>query len=229
MSEQENAVSTSEAASEGIRARRAFMPKHFIPNADWINKNVVAHGKGTKVTLGRLYGIASKCDVKHNTLPDGSASSSVVLFGAFEAEDYLTGELSSMTSAYLPAAYSERVEAVFASGMRTVENKDGGPPQQYQTINAVEIDCDIGLEATGKTIPYEWVVTAFREGEELAVLKRLRNSRDRPTTAPTIGATVKAPALAAPDPVNEGDAVTDGDPNRSDPQPEPAKASKAVK
>jgi hypothetical protein len=44
----------------------------------------------------------------------------------------------------------------------------------------VEIDCDIGVEATGKVIPYEWVVVAFREGEEMAVLKKMRASRQRP-------------------------------------------------
>jgi len=167
-------------ASEGVRARRAFMLKQFIPNPDWINVNIVAKGKGTQVTVGRVYGTCLGYEDKVNTLPDGSPSQSVALKGIFQAESYLTGELSEFTVAYLPAAYSEKVKAVFVSD---------------QSIKLVELDCDIGLEATGKTIPYEWVVTAYIEGQEMARLKALRNRRARPATAPALAAPAAAPQL----------------------------------
>jgi len=156
-----------EPTSAGIRARRAFMLKQFLPNPDWINKNVVANGKGTRAVIGRIYGYATGTEDKTNTLPDGSVSNSIFVKGVFQSESLLTGELGEATGVFFPMAYAEKIKAVFAMG-------DAG------TIKTVEVDCDIGLEATGKTIPYEWVVIAFREGKEMDALKRLRGSRTRP-------------------------------------------------
>jgi hypothetical protein len=36
---------------------------------------------------------------------------------------------------------------------------------------------DIGVEATGKTIPYEWTVTAYLEGKAENAIKALRDRR----------------------------------------------------
>lgn len=186
----DNNTETTVAASEGnteaqgVRARRAFMLKQFVPSPDWINTNIVAHGKGTKAILGRVFGVCTGYSMKNNVLPDGTPSSSIVLQGMFQAESYMTGELSEATTVYLPAAYAEKVKTAF----------DADP-----NIKVVELDCDIGLEATGKTIPYEWVVVAFREGEEMAVLKRLRGSRGRPADAVALAAPAKAAALPAPE------------------------------
>lgn len=167
------------AETEGKRARKAFMMKQFLPNKDWINVNVVAKGEGTKVIIGRVYGACFGWEEKTHTFPDGKTSTSVALKGAFEAESYMTGELDSATQVYLPAAYAERVKAVF---------------QSVPDLKVVEIDCDIGLAATGKAIPYEWVVVAYREGEEMAVLTRIKGSRQRPANAVALAAP-KAAAL----------------------------------
>lgn len=156
---------TEAPAPGGVRVRRAFMLKQFLPNPDWINVNIVAKGKGTRAVVGRVFGIATGVERKVNTLPDGTPSESIVLKGTFQADGYVTGETGESSNVYLPMAYAEQVATIFAQG----------------EVNTVEIDCDIGIEATGKTIPYEWVVIAFREGEQMDVLKRLRNSRGRPT------------------------------------------------
>lgn len=168
------------SSGEGIRARKAFMLKQMIPNPDWINTNIVAKGKGTRVTVGRIFGVAMGYEDKVNTLPNGELSESIVLKGVFQSESYLTGELSEASNVYFPMAYAEKVKALFLA------NPD---------IKIIEVDTDIGLEATGKTIPYEWVISAFIEGEEMAVLKRLRTSRQRPATAPVL--TGSAPAAIA--------------------------------
>lgn len=152
----------------GKRARRAIMLKQFIPHADWINRNVVAKGKGTHVLVGRIVGTASGAVRKTNTLPDGKQIASVVINGVFETESYLTGEIAEATSVYLPLAYAEKIATLFESD---------------PTIKIVEVDIDVGLEATGKTIPYEWTVTAFREGAEMDVLKRIKAQRGRPKLA----------------------------------------------
>lgn len=154
---------TGSVETEGVRARRAIMLKQFLPDPDWINKNVVAGGKGTRATIGRIYGIATGFERKNNTLPDGSISESIFVKGMFQSEGFLTGELGEASGVYFPMAYAEKIAACFGMGVKTVE-----------------VDCDIGLEATGKTIPYEWVVIAFREGQEMDVLRSIRGTRARP-------------------------------------------------
>lgn len=163
--EAEVTTDTGSVATDGVRARRAMMLKQFVPNPDWINVNIVAGGKGTRATLARIFGIATGHEEKMNTLPDGSVSKSIFVKGMFQSESYITGELSEASGVYFPMAYAEKIAAVF----------DG------LGVKTVEVDCDIGVEATGKTIPYEWVVTAFREGQEMDVLKRIRGTRARPT------------------------------------------------
>lgn len=159
----ESAAETSEP--HGVRARRALMLKQLLPDHDWINKNIVAHGKGTRGLVGRIYGMATSASRKTNTLPDGSLAESISVSGVFSAESYLTGEISEASNVYFPMAYAEKLEALFIS---------------QPDIKVIEVDTDIGLEATGKTIPYEWIIIAYREGEEMAALKRLKNSRKRP-------------------------------------------------
>lgn len=236
-----DAADAAPAPQEGIRARRAFMLKQFIPSATFITENVVAKGAGTQVVLGRVYGSATGTQRKTNQLPDGSFSESVVINGIFQAESYIDGVVSEATSVYLPMAYAEKVEAVFKSSMSVALDTNGKPimeapkprmtavldgeghavldkagkvtmapvivdgkPQfeapvakMVSTLTAVELDCDIGLEATGKMIPYEWVVIAYREGEAMDVLKRLRNSRKRPTNAYALPAPEVQAALPA--------------------------------
>lgn len=180
----EAAVETNETAATentGVVVRRAFMLKQFLPNQDWINTTIVAGGKGTKATVGRIYGIATRTERKTNTLPDGSVSESIFVGGSFQSESYLDGVASQSSGVFFPMAYAEKIEAVFASG----------------DIKTVEVDCDIGLEATGKTIPFAWVVTAFREGEEMDVLRRIKGNRARPAHL-LISADGTPKALAAP-------------------------------
>lgn len=173
-----------QAGSTGVRSRRAFMLKQFVPEGiDWINKNVVAKGKGSQVILGRVVGFVTGTNDKENTLPDGTPSKSIVLVGQFEAEDYRTGEVSSASNVYLPMSIAEQIKSMFVTD---------------ESLKVVEIDCDIGLEATGKTIPYTWVVINHREGMDLTPLKKLRLSRKRPANALALEAPKNAGALEAP-------------------------------
>lgn len=171
----------NEPASAGVRNRRAFMMKNFVPSQDFINKEIVSKGKGTKIMLGRIVGVCTGTDDKTNTLPDGKQSTSVVLKGVFEAESYLDGEISNATAIYVSAAYAEQVKAMLS--------QDG--------VQALEVDIDVGLEATGKTIPYEWVVVSWRKGEEMPALKRLKASRGRPDNAAKLAAPSAVKQIAA--------------------------------
>lgn len=171
---------TGSVETEGTRARRALMLKQFLPDPDWINKNVVAGGKGTRATIGRIYGLATGYERKNNTLPDGSISESIFVRGMFQSEGFITGELAEASGVYFPMAYAEKIAAVIEMGVKTVE-----------------VDCDVGLEATGKTIPYEWVIVAFREGVEMDVLRRIRGTRKRPE-ALLVDGSGKPKELSAP-------------------------------
>lgn len=184
-----NQASISEKAAatmapQGSRARKAFMPKHLVPDPDWINKNIVVNGKGTRATLGRVFGVAMDYKVKVNQLPNGQTAESTCLQGKFQIESFMTGELSDAVEIYLPDAYSMQVRAMMAAD---------------ETIKVVEVDVDVGVEATGKTIPYEWVITAYRNGDEMAVLKRLRESRRRPEGVGVLTSAAGKPlAIAGP-------------------------------
>jgi hypothetical protein len=183
MSEQ----STSEAASVapvGTRARRGFANKHLIPSTDWIMTEVVSKGKGTKVIIGRVYGVATGAEQKENEF-GGKILTSVVLQGSFEAESYVTGEITYTSSVYPPGAYADIVMAMFAAD---------------SALKNVEIDYDVCLEATGKPIPYEFFAEAYNDGREMAILKRLRLSRARPATAPALLASEAPAALEGPPP-----------------------------
>lgn len=204
---QEQSISeqAAPAAPEGVRARRAFMLKFLIGgDGDWINKNIVAGGKGTAKIVGRVFGACMGAEKKVNVLPDGSSSESIVLYGQFEYESTVTGEIGQASSVYLPMAYAQQVAAVFASDA---------------TVKALEVDVDIGLEATGKTIPYEWLVINH-VGGEASLLSKLRNRR-RPGQKALPGTSTSAAAQieqAKPEAATEA---------AEEPAAAPAKASPA--
>jgi hypothetical protein len=169
-------------ASQGVRARRAIMMKEFIPHADFIAKEVVGGGKGTQRMLGRVFGFVTGVSEKHGKLPNGDPSVSIVCNGQFEMENYLTGEISSASSVYFPSSFSENIKVMFATDA---------------DLKVVEVDTDIGVEATGKTIPYTWVVVNHIEGEAVTPLKLLRNKRGRPASAPALAAPTAQKQLTA--------------------------------
>lgn len=200
-------VAEDDTPPEGVRQRRGIMPKQFLPtdDPDWIMKNIVAQGRGTRANLGRVFGICTGYEVRTNTLPNGQEATSIALTGAFQTESFMTGELGDGTLAFLPAAYSEKVKAIFdANEIRAEDGKVVG-----NNIRMIQVDVDVGVEATGKPIPYEWVITAYREGEEMAVLRAMRRSRPRPAFVLQSGAKVieaiprrddkPLPMLSAPD------------------------------
>ena len=170
------------AGSQGVRARRAIMMKEFIPHPEFIAKEVVGKGKGTLVMLGRVYGFVTGVSEKTNTLPNGDKATSVVCNGQFETESYLTGEVSAATSVYFPSSFSEAIKAMFAADA---------------DLKVVEVDTDIGVEATGKTIPYTWAVVNHIEGAAVTPLKVLKGKRGRPANAPALAASVAPKQLTA--------------------------------
>lgn len=185
---QDAALTTAQEATqadgnaEGMKTRRVVMNKMFLPSDDFIMKEVVGRGKGTKCVVGRVFGLCTSVEVK-NSEYQGKILQSIALKGMFQYEGYMTGELGTGTTYYPPAAYAERVAAVMAQ----------------EGVQTVEVDIDVGIEATGKTIPYEWTCTAWTESGQFDVLRRLRAlGQDRRRKAGKLPPS-KIPALPAPE------------------------------
>lgn len=180
--EENRAETAAPEQSQGVRARRAIMMREFIPSQDWVNKEVIAKGKGTVAVLGRVFGFVTGVTEKAGKLPNGEPSVSIIANGQFETENYLTGEVSQASAVYFPAAFSESLKAQFAAD---------------KAVEVIQVDTDIGLEATGKTIPYSWYVCNHVEGVEQTPLRALRGKRGRPANVPALAAPAAPKQLTA--------------------------------
>lgn len=116
----------------------------MIPSVDWIMKNVVAKGPGTRVALARLIGVATDATVQQNNVK-GQMIDSIKLIGEFELTVFETGEVVIAGAAYLPKKWGTQVKmALDAAG------DDKG--------KRAEMLLTLGVQATGKSIPYSWTV-----------------------------------------------------------------------
>jgi hypothetical protein len=133
---------------EGVRVDQALTMPLLLPVAraeaiDWIMRNVVGRGRGTHVKVGRIYGIAVRATTKE-TEHQGKKLASIMLTGTFGMESALSGHTYEHADLYLPNGYARQIEAALALG-----------------AEKVEFDVDVGIEATGRTIPYAWTVIAY--------------------------------------------------------------------
>jgi hypothetical protein len=129
----------------------------IITTKDWANgrdPNMIIAGSppGTRILLGSLRGVVDSTERSIHNYKDKPLES-VWLNGEFEAVVAETGEVKAAPTAILPKAFGITIETAIA-GLK----RDGGDAQ-------LTIDCDIGLEATGRPIPYEWIVIYYREGK----------------------------------------------------------------
>jgi hypothetical protein len=143
----------------GRRVRRVLMMKQFA-TPEWIMQNVVAKGKGTHILVGRIYGIASEARRKTNDV-QGRPVESIAISGEFEGQSLLDGTIHNGATVYFPMAFAERIDAAL----------------KMEGVSVVNVDIDVGVEATGKAIPYEWTVVAHIQGEAQNALKALRDRR----------------------------------------------------
>lgn len=163
--------------SSGVRARKAWAMKNFLPGNSqaWINAEVVAKGKGTHVIVGRIIGQALRADRKAVDW-QGKQLESIALTGQFEAIPVHSNVPQAFSVLYLPMAFALQVEQAL----------------QSEGVRSVPLDVDIGVEATGKTIAFEWTVTSYLEGSAQRAMRRLRESRQ------TGRAALPAPSKPAP-------------------------------
>lgn len=170
---------------EGVRVRRAFMMKNFLPDPStggvkqWIMQNVVSHGPGTHVSVGRIYGMVYESEPRETKQTANGVEKSiksVALSGDLEAVS-MAGEVSRFDMLFLPMAFAAQIHRALQSG-----------------ANHVELDVDIGIAASGGNIPYEWTVTSYLSGKAERALGRMRAARQIGQPAKAVMASTPAPA-----------------------------------
>jgi hypothetical protein len=156
------------ADDRGQRVGRILTTKDTLPAGDpQFAQRLGVQPVGTQVILASLVGVVNSTERK-TTMWQGKELDSVWLNGEFEMVIRDTGEVKAAPTAILPKAFGITIETALA-GIKGEFGHDGNAAQ-------LTIDCDIGLEATGRTIPYEWIVIYYREGK---AQKAMRDARDR--------------------------------------------------
>jgi hypothetical protein len=144
-----------------------LLPVPRGPDAvDWIMRNIVAHGRGTHLCVGRVAGHAYRADHKENEW-QGKKLEAIVLNGLFRMQSTVDPKLIyENAELYLPLNYAKKVEAELK-----LSKLDGAD-------RVVTIDADIGIEATGRTIPYRWSVISRFRSRSASALDKLWSRRD---------------------------------------------------
>lgn len=172
-------------AGAGVRIRRAFTMKNFLPAGDvntWIAANVTSKGVGFHKMVGRIYGSVQAWEARETQWKSPRPGEgekvikSIALSGNLQAEHGETGEIITMDMVFLPMAFASQIA-------RAMQSNPGA---------AVEMDIDVGIESTGKAIPYEWTVTSYLSGRAERQLRQMRNSRRIGQAAPGVAARLAA-------------------------------------
>lgn len=168
---QEASASETSGSVSGTSIRRALTMRTFV-NIPWINEHVVGPamlakktGAETRKPLCRIYGFVTGVTEKAGQLPDGTPSVNIVCHGQFEGESYIDGEITNAAAVFFPPSFAEYMKGLFAG-----EN----PPRM------AEVDVDVMVEATGKTIPFAYVLTNYVEDKNMTPLRRLKAARKTP-------------------------------------------------
>ena len=163
----------SAADDRGQRDGRIITTKDFLPASDpQFTARLGIEPPGTQVILGSLIGVVNSTERK-TTMWQGKELESVWLNGEFEAVSRQTGEVKAAPTAILPKAFGLTIETAIAGLKRNALDQRSGDASAELTI-----DCDIGLEATGRPIPYEWIVIYYREGKAQKALRDARARRE---------------------------------------------------
>ena len=125
---------------KGRIGRTVITTKDFTAGVDAF-EIISGHPKGSLVTLGTLAGKIYAVEKKENEW-QGKKLESYWLVGQFEAFIGATGEIFTAPQAILPKAYGMEIANAF---------RDLG-------VTTAALGVTIGLQITGRTIPYQWIV-----------------------------------------------------------------------
>jgi hypothetical protein len=147
---------------DGLRIETFISPRTFVTQ-EWCLKNVASKDRGFHVAIGTIAGYATASERRESAMPvkpgDKPFPASVWIKGEFEATVHETGEVKSARWLILPRAAGELVEQAFESG-----------------AERAYLDLELGVQATGRSIPYAYTVTAFgsRDSEARRIVRAIR-------------------------------------------------------
>lgn len=155
-------------AGDGIgrRIETFISPRSFVTQ-EWCLQHVAAQPRGYHVPIGRIAGVATTCERVESRAPvkpgDKPMPASVWIRGEFECAVLDTGEIKTASVLILPRAAGDLIEQAFALGGERIL-----------------LDLELGVEATGRTIPYTYTVTAYgsRESESQRMVRAIRARQD---------------------------------------------------
>ena len=150
MSDENTTTDAAEANAEGRVVLNALTTKDFISKGEAV-KFGVNEPVGTVKWLGTIIGKAIGGKEKITVQSDGKPSRSFQFEGMFEGYIYDTDETKTARGAFLPGAFSTELEMTLAK----VKSVEGGEN------NTASFAIEVGIEATGRTIPYTYVVRAY--------------------------------------------------------------------
>jgi hypothetical protein len=147
---------------QGLRIETFISPRTFVTQ-EWCLKNVASQDRGYHVAIGTIAGYATASERRDSAMPvkpgDKPMPPSVWIKGEFEATVHETGEVKSARWLILPRAAGDLIEQAFESG-----------------AERAYLDLELGVQATGRSIPYAYTVTAYgsRDSEGRRVVRAIR-------------------------------------------------------
>jgi hypothetical protein len=174
--------------TENTAANTGRMVDNAITVRDFMTKKEAQifgaqHEPGHVLWLGQIIGTVRSAKEKMVAQPGGEMTRSVEFEGYCESFVYHADQKKSAPSVYLPHAISNELEMVL------------GAEQKANPAATVSFAIEVGIEATGKTIPYAWRVRAFHKQtvDPLADIRAMIPPPSKkvvtlnaPTTAPMI-------------------------------------------
>lgn len=151
-----------EPRETAMRIQRLFSKGDFVDQADAI-KWAVNSEKGSMQTVGFLKGRITGVQLNDPTEIDkqGGHQYNLSLIGDFEGSTPDGEAVYQATLAYTPRYYMERIKRLFEADA---------------DLKAINIDIALAIEATGRNIPYAWIVIEFDSSDRFRVTKA-RNAR----------------------------------------------------
>jgi hypothetical protein len=162
-------VEGGEAVLRRSLQMKFFAAKQAIKNVSIASLEMKDGGKPrnpahASITVGQVVGTIFDVQEKIGKLPNGDVSTSLLAIGEFEAVCYETGEVITTNAAYLPTYYLETARAAMS--------KD-------DCNRAILCALEIVMEATGKSVPYAYMVRPLIQRRPENPLNRLKAELQR--------------------------------------------------